>query len=188
MKKIDFNALRDRVYKNAVNHGFHEKKHAPYHYLMLVVSELGEAINADRKGKYAQRIMFEKNFDTPQKNPEAHWKFCFETFIKDTVEDELADAAIRILDIAGLLGLTIDDSYFTEEHMSDLSGTLKNHLFTEMLYCVVLSLNDDKVANPSCILYYLFAIANHLGFDLEWYIEQKMRYNEMRPLRHGKKY
>ena len=65
MKKIDFNTLIDRVYRNAVNHGFHDEKHSPYHYLMLVVTELGEAVEADRKGKYAQRRMFEYIYDTP---------------------------------------------------------------------------------------------------------------------------
>ena len=27
-----------------------------------------------------------------------------------------------------------------------------------------------------------------LGIDLQWHIEQKMRYNAMRPVRHGKRY
>jgi hypothetical protein len=96
MEKIDFDSLCVRAYENAVKHGFHEEKYPAYHYMMLIVTEIAEAVNADRKGKYANRTMFEKNFDTPQINPESHWIFCYEVFIKDTVEDEFADAAIRI--------------------------------------------------------------------------------------------
>lgn len=63
--------------------------------LMLVVSELGEAVEADRKGKHADINSFEK------------WKKvlgydeAFTKFVKDTYEDEIADAIIRLLDLAG---------------------------------------------------------------------------------------
>lgn len=34
----------------------------------------------------------------------------------------------------------------------------------------------------------VFALADILGVDLLWHIEQKMRYNELRENKHGKKY
>ena len=34
----------------------------------------------------------------------------------------------------------------------------------------------------------LFCLADILGIDLMWHIEQKMKYNEMRENKHGKKY
>ena len=49
MENINWNELRDRAYQNAVNHGFHEKPLEIEHYLMLVITELSEAVNADRK-------------------------------------------------------------------------------------------------------------------------------------------
>lgn len=65
MEKIYFDTLCVRAYENAVKHGFHEEKYPDYHYMMLIVTEIAEAVNADRKVKYASRTMFEKNFDTP---------------------------------------------------------------------------------------------------------------------------
>ena len=186
MEKINWKELTERAYQNAKNHGWHEEAHSEYHYMMLVVTELSEAVEADRKGKYAQRVMFEKNFDTPQVNPEEHWKFCFETFIKDSVEDELADAVIRLLDYAGLHDLFIDDEVFTEEQYLDLSESLKDHSFTDIIYTEIRMLSLSK--SFTSIVYYLFAIAYHYKIDLLWHIEQKMTYNEMRPYKHGKKY
>lgn len=188
MEKIDFDSLCVRAYDNAVKHGFHEEKYPVYHYMMLIVTEIAEAVNADRKGKYANRTMFEKNFDTPQTNPESHWRFCYEVFIKDTVEDEFADAAIRIFDYVGLKDSHINDSLFTEEAYSDLSKSLEGHSLTEMLFCVILSFGKEDTCDVSSILYYLFAISYYLGIDLFWHIEQKMKYNEMRQYKHGKKY
>ena len=188
MTKIDFDSLCVRAYQNAVKHGFHEQNYHDFHYMMLIITELSEAVNADRKGKYANRTMFEKNFDTPQTNPESHWRFCYEVFIKDTVEDEFSDAAIRIFDYVGLKDSNINDSIFKEEAYSDLSKSLEGHSLTEILFCVILCFGDKDVGDVSSILYYLFAISYHLGIDLLWHIEQKIKYNEMRPYKHGKKY
>ena len=188
MNKVNWNELRDQAYQNAVKHGFHEEKYPDYHYMMLIVTEIAEAVNADRKGKYANRTMFEKNFDTPQTNPESHWIFCYEVFIKDTVEDEFADAAIRIFDYVGVKESHIDDSIFREEEYLELSEGLKGHSFTEIMFCIILSFGRKETANANSILYYLFAISYHLGIDLLWHIEQKMKYNSMRPYKYGKKY
>lgn len=188
MEKIDFDSLCVRAYQNAVNHGFHEQNYRDYHYMMLIVTEISEAVNADRKGKYANRTMFEKNFDTPQTNPESHWRFCYEVFIKDTVEDEFADAAIRIFDYVGLKDSHINDSLFTEEAYSELCKSLEGHSLTEILFCVILSFGKEDTCDVRSILYYLFAVSYHLGIDLLWHIEQKMKYNEMRPYKHEKKY
>ena len=189
MEKIDFDSLCVRAYENAVKHGFHEEKYPDYHYIMLIVTQIAEAVNADRKGKYANRTMFENNFYRSITDPEGHWIYCYETFIKDTVEDELADAAIRIFDYVGLKESHIDDSLFMEEEYLDLSKDLKGHSFTEIMFCIILSFGRKETANADSILYYLFAISYHLGIDLLWYIEQKMKYNEMRPYKHGgKKY
>lgn len=64
--------------------------------LMLITSELGEALEANRKDRYARRTARE-NMTTEQ----------FEDYIKDSFEDELADASIRIFDLAGWLGIDL---------------------------------------------------------------------------------
>ena len=170
MEKIDFDSLCVRAYENAVKHGFHEEKYPDYHYMMLIVTEIAEAVNADRKGKYANRVGFEKNFDTPHPNSESYWRFCYEVFIKDTVEDEFADAAIRIFDYVGVKESHIDDSLFREEAYLELSEDLKGHSFTEIMFCIILSFGRKETANANSILYYLFAVfiggrcIKHCGF------------------------
>ena len=51
MSKIDLNTLRDMAYKNACEHGFHDQGLSNEHCLCLIISELMEAVEADRKGK-----------------------------------------------------------------------------------------------------------------------------------------
>lgn len=52
--KQQLNALRDECYKIACKHGFHDEKLSERHFLCLVISELMEAVEADRKGRHAE--------------------------------------------------------------------------------------------------------------------------------------
>lgn len=98
MNTEKLNALKERAYKTAVEHGFHEEEKSDAYWLGLVMSEAGEAINADRKGWLADAVLFN---DDLAKMP---FKDSFEAHIKDSVEDEIADIVIRLLDFAGLKG------------------------------------------------------------------------------------
>lgn len=85
--------------------GFWDKPRETGTLLMLCVSELAEAMEADRKSRFADLDVYhsERNL-----NPEMD-KSVFEKYIKDTFEDELADTVIRILDLCGALNINIDD-------------------------------------------------------------------------------
>jgi len=97
--------LQKEIHKNTKAKGFYNKEVNISEKLMLIVSELSEACEALRKNKHADIPNFEllqsmnqanhtvKGFDTKS----------FEHLIKDTFEDELADAVIRILDLAEYL-------------------------------------------------------------------------------------
>lgn len=186
MSAIKLNELKDRIYKNACEHGFHDEKHSLPHLMMLVITEISEAVNAYRVNNYADRLMFEQNLCGPSLNPEYHWRSCFDVFIKDTVEDELADAAMRLLDMAALHSFDIDSSEFTDENMMKLAKqSFEGKTFTEQLYLFIHIIPSG--ANLKVLLYMLFAIACYNHIDLLWHIEQKMKYNEMRPYKHGKK-
>lgn len=96
----------------------------------------------------------------------------------DSVEFELADAYIRILDLSAGYGVRL-----LERFVSGISH--KDETFTERILRAV-----------GCVLggYYSQALdriedlAEDLGIDLLWHIEEKMRYNESRPPLHGKEY
>ena len=57
---MNLNELRNQAYRNAVAHGWHEENLSNEHFLCLVISELMEAVEADRKGKHAKVEMFKE--------------------------------------------------------------------------------------------------------------------------------
>ena len=188
--EVDFNEIRDRVYENACKHGWYDEMSTEQREVMLIVSEISEAVNADRKGKYADRLTFEKNFNTPQIDPEGHWKFCYETFIKDTVEDEIADTFLRLLSYSKHRDIDLPPSYFMEDCVEMMhSFMLREVGLPEQLYTVVFTIIQEDEYRISTALTRLIVLARINDIDLLWHIEQKMKYNEMRPYKHGgKKY
>lgn len=50
---MNLNELRNQAYRNAVVHGWHEENMSDEHFLCLVISELMEAVEADRKESHA---------------------------------------------------------------------------------------------------------------------------------------
>ena len=74
---------------------------------MLVVSELSEALEADRKSKHAYLSAF--YFREEDRLCDEHFRLDFEELIKDSFEDEIADAMIRLFDLCGALKIDIDN-------------------------------------------------------------------------------
>lgn len=60
MSKIDLNTLRDMAYKNACEHGFHDQELSNEHCLCLVISELMEAVEADRGNRHSNRKEYDE--------------------------------------------------------------------------------------------------------------------------------
>ena len=55
MKIEDIRELCKEAHENAVRHGFWNEEHDIRHYLMLVITELAEAVQAYRKYRFADR-------------------------------------------------------------------------------------------------------------------------------------
>lgn len=168
-----------KAFQIAKANGFHDIEYSDKHFISLIVSELYEAVEADRKGKRADI----RAFNTRQcvgrgsKDVTVSYEYNFGLCIKDTVEDELADACIRILDFAGLKKqeLLIHDvkSWETQsfnEHIHDIAKDLLN------------THNLNNALSSICRLSY------EMGIDLDWYVTTKMEYNRTRGFKHGKKY
>lgn len=87
--------------------------------IMQVVMELSEAVDAYRKGKHVDRGGYDEESQGAMPS-HGHivivgpngWRLSpaqvFEKHVKDSVEDEIADAFIKLLDIAGNLGMDLD--------------------------------------------------------------------------------
>jgi NTP pyrophosphatase (non-canonical NTP hydrolase) len=81
--------------------------------LMLIVTELGEACEADRKNRHADYYEFVRVMErigelTKGADPERAFKAAFEVHIKDSFEDEIADAFLRLMDLCGAMDIDIE--------------------------------------------------------------------------------
>lgn len=105
------NALAKQIQKNNAEKGFWDKERNVGELLMLVTSELGEALDAHQKGKFAAREAFFAKLDqTDSEFIEHAYPAVFTNNIKDSFEDEIADAIIRLLDLSA--GLQIDIEWY----------------------------------------------------------------------------
>lgn len=184
----NWNELIDRAYKTACEHGWHDEDWSDEHLLCLVVCELMEAVQADRKGIRADKIAFENIIKEnkeyfPEDEQSLKFRIEYGHRIKGSVEEELADACIRIFDLSGLRGINLNSSV-NYTHL--LSGS-----YTEIIYDIIKNITNidyplqDRTFHA---LSQIFALADILDIDLMWFIETKMKYNEMREYKHGCKY
>tara|TARA_R110002012_G_scaffold279937_3_gene468375 strand:- start:165 stop:560 length:396 start_codon:yes stop_codon:yes gene_type:complete len=123
----DFLNLTDfskEIHQDNIKKGFYDVKISTGTHLMLITSELAEALEADRHRITADKFSFKEEL-----NQTGDFKSAFKSHIKDSYEDEIADAVIRLLDHCG-----------------------------------------------------------YRGIDIDWHINQKLKYNRTREKRHGKVY
>lgn len=180
--------LIKRAYSIAATHGFHEVDRSNAHFLMLVVSEIGEMVEADRKSRRAfvgdKLSISDETF--------AEW---FESNVKDTLEDELADVVIRICDFLGTRHIEplILEETSTSDDWANLWGKDSINEQCYGLTKIITRIDEDTSAGDisrllGASLAWCFDFADFHKFDLLWHVEQKMRYNETRSIRHGKNY
>jgi len=157
----NLNELTEAVHANALKHGWWENKPSTEHCLMLVVTEIAEMVEADRKGNVAviNHIRKQRNLAAAQKrrltddvDSAPDFIAAFDEMVKNTVEVEMADVVIRLLD-KGLCRESIN-------------------IFKRIQFGI----------------HYMTLWAESQGVNLDWHVRAKMRYNVTRPYKHGKKY
>jgi len=189
----DWNKLRDLSHETAKRHGFWDDSPSDNHFLCLIVSELMEAVEADRNERYGNLQAMVKIVDdqeTSEYGITDHWlEFWFKTYfeerVKDTVGDELADALIRIFDLAGKHNINLSGIMLTESKIS------KDKRFTENIRTIEKYLCQDGFSLDEKLNYAKQEICNYaelLGIDIITHINLKMMYNKTRIVKHGKKY
>ena len=195
IKTIDLNRLRDEAYQNAVEHGWHDEDLSTEHFLCLIISELMEAVQAERKGKRSDAAKFNEwqgnNIPFSEETRVRRFQEDFEAYIKNSVEDELSDVCIRIFDLAGLLGVSFLGVKFPLKIRDEIYKYKCQKTFTEWCYDLTRFIGNynpwhittlDFFVN---ILQEVFIMSKIKGFDLLLHIEQKMKYNRTRPRMHG---
>lgn len=199
------NDIAKKASENAANKGFRQEEFSTPQacrtlaYMLrqknLIRGEIGEAYESVRKGaidagsETAERVRLAEKQD---------YKDQYESNIKGTLSEELADVVIRALDCAGALQIKFSTEgdggvgYWKEgedfDTIFDFFYTLLDSLFVgegrdwgiDALHYISLSIRD--------IIGYACDVATFYKIDLYKHIELKMEYNTLRPVLHGKKF
>lgn len=102
----ELNDLSAFIHSEAVSRGFYDKEKELGTAAMLTVTEISEMVEADRKGRRA-RLLEYYDVRTRPGVTQSEVDAAFKAYVKDTLEDEWADAFIRHLDFAGWLGIDV---------------------------------------------------------------------------------
>lgn len=178
--------LQQRIWDVATAHGWHEKPISTAQYCGLIMTEMAEAVEADRNGRRSMDAEFKSVLTFEAASKDTYFKDCYKYYIKGSIEEEFADVVIRVLDMA-------------QEVHGDKMRWLgyypygqvyqENESFIENAWDFIREVLNWGTMNISDCVSFMFDWAQHLGIDLWQHIEWKMKYNELRPYKHGgKKY
>lgn len=162
--------------------GYHNENRSNEHFLMLVITELSEAVEADRKGEDGRANML--GFETCMKNAyngivrDDWFRTAYRADIKGSVEEELADSVIRLLDLVGLRG------YKDLNDLLLVATVSEKKTFTENIFSICKNMIYYKYSEPERISYALLNIERlcyMLNIDLWLHVDLKLEYNRVKP-------
>jgi len=191
--------LSKRAYETAKAQGFYTDDTNVPTEMMLIITEMAEAVQADRRDLHADITQYYKGLGKSKSK-----EIAYEEFLEGTVESEFADIAIRILSLLGWYNSIMQIEYLTDAQIYNRLSVhyikcQKDHFdLPRGLYYIIgnsISLSELEYS-PSWIvigllqdtLCMVFALAKHLGIPLMEHIKLKMQYNETRDYKHGYKY
>lgn len=208
MKELEeLNGLITMVGEIATKQGLNDTKLTYNHYMMMIITEIAEAIQADRNDKKANMKAFKASYKEDDANfifPDdlckhrTSYMYAYEKYIEGSVEGELADIVIRIMSF-----LSMTNQKFTqieeldEIHEEKSAEYFKENTFTEAALDLTHSIAkhyDGQYTTWSIADDFSYCVAfvlkwsKHLKIDLMNHIKLKIKYNSMREYKHGKKY
>ena len=177
--------VQHQIWNIATNHGWHEQPKSPEHWCGLIMTEMAEAVEADRNGRRADMESFNERMSNLDGSDEC-FKEMYKRYIKGSIEEEFADVVIRILDMTQeIYGERIN--WIGDYPCGEVFHEEKS--FIENAWCFIRRVLNWGTMNISDSVSFMFDWAHHLDIDLWQHIEWKTKYNELRPYKHGgKKY
>lgn len=192
-KKLD--SLMEYAFNNADKHGFYPENTEIETALMLIITEMAEAVQADRHNRHGSIEDYESEIQMGRDIPTA-----YKNALEGTVESEFADIAIRILSILGWMNskkpIELENDYILANEYEISKIKYQNSIVKDLYLfngCFSWFIGNESVSwfvaeNLQYILMRAFALAHNHNIDLMEHIKLKMKYNESRPYLHGCKY
>lgn len=183
----DFEKYSKESYKIHRDNGFYTEDMSIAEWAIVVMNEVAELVSAIGKNsrasveKYETSVM--KLIDKIEPSRVIEDKNAlFELFIKDTIEDELADIAIATMNACEHFGLWVHtDPFYTSK--SDCVSSMVLKMYGNI---VDITRGYDKTSTvSSMLLSTLEDIAKHYCIDLNYHIAEKLNYNLTRGYLHG---
>lgn len=186
--------LMTKAYENAKAKGFYEPDLDINQALMLIITEMGEAIQASRHDRHGSI----EGYNTYLEVSDEHT--AYEESLEGTVESEFADIAIRIMSLLGwydsqkVICLMNDTEIRKTEEYHKVEFEHGNYSLPDAMYLIITRMTYFPFScSPAWmntlrlqeILVMVFALVHIEGIDLVEHIRLKMQYNESRPYLHG---
>lgn len=167
--------------------------------IALLVSETYESLEGHRKGRdfnawepvVLSTIRTSLSFvDLDNENQVQQYKSVFERYVKDTWQDELADAVIRLLDYTGGFGIKLiaDNRAAIRQVLPKNFGEAILQINERILNVFFSKSEEWRIKGWSYVLDDLYYLAQREGCNLYQHVIWKLKYNTMREHKHGKKY
>jgi len=167
MTKLDLNELAHQIHQQNVDLGWWDEPREAGTLLMLVVSEIAEAMEGERKDLMDNHLTHRK-----------------------MAEVELADAVIRLLDIAGYYNLTLSFN-FNENNLNQELNFLGKKKGSQLLAIVDIitlaaygSLSISQASSNMAIseaIEFIYYYASLYNYDIDSAMLEKIEYNRTRP-------
>lgn len=186
MKRKEYDNISDVIidaHKFAVERGFWQEEWTNEYMFGLLVVELGELLHAFRDVRHARREGFTQHMEEVYRRATGrlheHWVNAYHVYIKDTFEDEMADVVILLANLAGHRGYDITD-------IRKFADTIPmSSPLPEFIYRLTTPLGSMPPSEYIAgVIAEMFSLAEYHHVDLWWHIQEKLRYNNIRPRTH----
>lgn len=171
MGKLDLKKITAEAHAMAVSKGWWAGQTDVDEKLLMIASEVFEALDCYRCGDDLSLILHRNDASLPVK------PLGFGI--------ELADAVIRICDLAGYLEIDLEKAAVGFFYLPKWKDRTTTELFK--LTKLIIQAQDDHALFLSAAVRHIIIACDQLSIDLAECIRIKMEYNKTRPYRHGGK-
>lgn len=173
----------------SIEHGYRDHETPLFRICTKAICEVAEAVSAYRDGKLAKTRGFIRsnriNESMDPKHYDDRFRENYLARVKDSVQDELADVVIYLLILISKYDDEIPDiSRDRYQAIPDDFVMAAGYLISHLQTCETIGVSVFNAVR--CIDYIERWMYNVTGDDLEYFVEQKMKFNKLRPYRHGR--